>query len=424
MNISAPELLPAFILPVLLLSPLAPAGLALLNTGLARSRSAAQILLGSICIFAISIIAFAFIGASIAGPQHAFLVSTGRLSWNWFAFGPTALHAFPSAAPIAQLTLLFETLAAVLACLIPWGAGADRLRLAAGCASAAVLSAFIFPLVAHWVWGGGWLSQLASATGLDSSFLDPSGAATIQVLGGLAALATVWIAGPRRGKFPREGLATAMPAHNTVYVLLGCLIALVGWIAFNSAGAMLFLAATPATVAVTVLNTLLAASGAVLAALIVTRVRFGKPDASLCANGWLAGLVTSSACAPVISPGAALFTGAVAGIFTPLLVEVLELALSIDDPTGAITVHAAGGLWGLFAAGVFSTQKGQLLAQLVGIAALLGVFLPLVYGVFALINRFIPFRADADGERLGMDLHELGGTAYPEFVIHRDDSYR
>lgn len=423
MNTSAPDLLPALIL-VLLLCPLAPAGLALLNTGLARSRSAAQILLGSVCIFATAIIAFAFIGASIAGPQHAFLLSTGRISWNWFAFGPIALHAFPTAPSLAQLTILFEALAAVLVCLIPWGAGADRLRLAAGIASAVALSALIFPLIAHWVWGNGWLAQLGSTAGTDASFLDPSGAATIQVLGGISALVTVWIAGPRRGKFPREGLATAMPAHNTVYVLLGCLITLVGWIAFNSAGVLLFLSATPGAIAVTILNTLLAASGAVLATLIVTRLRFGKPDASLCANGWLAGLVTSSACAPVVSPGAAFFTGAVAGIFTPLLVEVLELALSIDDPTGAITVHAAGGLWGLLAAGVFAPQKGQLLAQLIGIAALLGVFLPLLYGVFALINRFIPFRADADGERLGMDLHELGGAAYPEFVIHRDDSYR
>ena len=110
-------------------------------------------------------------------------------------------------------------------------------------------------------------------------------------------------------------------------------------------------------------------------------------------------------------------------MFTPLLVELMELALSIDDPTGAVTVHGAGGLWGLFAAGLFAAGHGQFLAQLVGIAALLGVLLPLVYGLFALLNRFVAFRVESDGERLGMDLHELGGGAYPEFVIHRDDSY-
>jgi Amt family ammonium transporter len=114
----------------------------------------------------------------------------------------------------------------------------------------------------------------------------------------------------------------------------------------------------------------------------------------------------------------------VAGIFTPLLVELLELALSIDDPTGAITVHGAAGLWGLIAAGFFAPQSGQLLAQLIGVAALLGFVFPLIYLLFALLNRVVPFRVDPDGERMGMDLHEIGGGAYPEFVIHRDESYR
>ena len=149
-----------------------------------------------------------------------------------------------------------------------------------------------------------------------------------------------------------------------------------------------------------------------------------EPNASLCANGWLCGLVASSASAALVPPAAALFIGLVAGIATPLLVELFELALSIDDPTGAVTVHAIGALWGLFAAGLFSSQTGQLVAQLVGISALLGFFLPLVYLLFAVLNRFVAFRVNPDGERIGMDLEELGGGAYPEFVIHRDESYR
>ena len=120
----------------------------------------------------------------------------------------------------------------------------------------------------------------------------------------------------------------------------------------------------------------------------------------------------------------AILVGAIAGIAAPLLVELLELALSIDDPSGAISVHAVGGVWGLFATGLFVPKPGQMLAQLVGIATLLGFAFPLVYLLFAIINRIIPLRVDPDGERLGMDLHELGGGAYPEFVIHRDESYR
>jgi Amt family ammonium transporter len=217
---------------------------------------------------------------------------------------------------------------------------------------------------------------------------------------------------------------TALPGHNAVYVLFGCLLALVGWLAWNVAGAVLWLHAPLAALPVTAVNTLLTASGALAATFAVTRIRFGKPDASLCANGWLAGLIASSACAGVLVPGQTLFVGLVTGIATPLMVELLELALSIDDPSGAITVHAAGGLWGLLAAGLFASQPGQLVAQLVGIATLLGIVLPLVYLLFWLLNRVLPFRVDPDGERIGMDLHELGGGAYPEFVIHRDESYR
>jgi Amt family ammonium transporter len=207
-------------------------------------------------------------------------------------------------------------------------------------------------------------------------------------------------------------------------VLFGCLLALIGWLAWNVAGAVLFLHVPLAELPVAAVNTLFSASGAVVATFAVTQIRFGKPDASLCANGWMAGLVASSACAGLVTPVEAIFTGLIAGIITPLLVELLELALSIDDPSGAITVHAAGGLWGLLAAGLFAPQAGQLVAQLVGISALLGLILPLVYLLFWILNRVLPFRVDPDGERIGMDLHELGGGAYPEFVIHRDESYR
>jgi Amt family ammonium transporter len=419
----------------LLICPLAIAGVALINTGLGRSRSAAQALLGNLAIVAVAAIVFALVGASFAGTLPAGTLSgvSGRAGfifhaagkpWNWLGEGSFLLRGLGAATPQSQLALLFEFLAVAMAALIPWGSGADRWRLAAGCASAAVLAAFVFPLAAHWIWNGGWLAQLGVNFGFSAGFLDGGGAGTVHTLGGLSALAVVWIAGPRRGKFPREGLSTAMPGHNATYVLFGCFVALVGWLAWNAAGAVIWLHAPLAALPGTAINTLLCASAALGATFSVTRVRFGKPDASLCANGWLAGLVASSACAAIVSPVESIFVGLVAGIFTPLMVEVVELALSIDDPPGAITVHAAAGLWGLVAAGLFAPQPGQFLAQLVGIAALLGIVLPLVYLLFALLNRLVPFRVDPDGERIGMDLHELGGGAYPEFVIHPDESYR
>jgi ammonium transporter, Amt family len=415
---------------LLLVSPLAIAGVALTNTGLGRSRSAAQAMLGNLAVAAVAAIVFAVFGAAIAGDSsgsgHAFHLAGN--AWNWIGSGRLLLHS-AAAAPggsfsPTQLTLLFELLAVALAALIPWGSGADRLRLAAGCATAAVIAGIVFPFVAHWTWGGGWLAQLGATFGLGAGFIDLGGAASVHAVGGLCALAVVWIAGPRKGKFPKEGFSTAMPGHNAVYVLAGCLVSLVGWLAWNAAGAILWLHAPLSALPVTAINTVLSASVALVATSAVTRFRFGKPDASMCANGWLAGLVASSACAALVTPGQSLFIGLVAGVATPLLVELLELAVSIDDPSGAITVHAVAGIWGLLAAGLFAPQPGQLLAQIVGIATLLGLVLPAVYLLFALLNRVVPFRVDPDGERIGMDLHELGGGAYPEFVIHRDESYR
>jgi Amt family ammonium transporter len=412
---------------LLLLAPLAIAGVALINTGLGRSRSAAQAILGNLAVVAVAAIVFALVGATFVGnlpSSAAHIFQLAGKPWNWLGAGPWFLSQLGVSTPQTQLALLFEFQAVALTALIPWGSGADRLRLTAGAAIAATLAAIVFPLVAHWVWAGGWLAQLGVNFSLGAGFLDPGGAASIHVLGGLSALAVIWIAGSRKGKFPKEGFSTAMPGHNAVYVLFGCLLALVGWLGFNVAGAILWLNAPLAALPVTAINTLLSASAAIAATFVVTQVRFGKPDASLCANGWLTGLVASSASAALVTPIDAIFIGLIAGIATPLLVEVMELAVSIDDPSGAISVHAVGGLWGIVAAGLFTNQAGQFIAQLVGVATLLGLILPLIYLLFWLLNRVVPFRVDPDGERIGMDLHELGGGAYPEFVIHRDDSYR
>ena len=419
-----PETAFALTLVLLLMAPLAIAGVALINTGLGRARSAAQSLLGSLVIVAVAIIVFALIGATFAYPPAGYLFEIAGKPWNWIGQGHFALSGLGAESVETQLGILFEFLAVAFAVIIPWGSGADRWRLTAGAAAAAILAAIVFPILAYWVWGTGWLAQLGINFALGQGFLDGGGASLVHVLGGFSALVVVWIAGPRKGKFPREGLSTAIPGHNAVYIVFGCLLALVGWLAWNMAGAILWLNTTPTALPVIAIDTLLCAAGALATTFAITRIRFGKPDASLCANGWLAGLATSSACASIATPLEALFAGIVAGIITPVFVELLELALSIDDPSGAISVHAGGGIWGLIAAGIFSSAPGQLIAQLVGVATLLGLILPLVYLLFWLLNRVLPFRVEADGERIGMDLHELGGGAYPEFVIHRDDSYR
>ena len=161
-----------------------------------------------------------------------------------------------------------------------------------------------------------------------------------------------------------------------------------------------------------------------MTAAVVTRMRFGKPDASLTANGWVGGLVASSAGCALLKPAAAVIVGMVAGVLVTFAVERFEFCLRVDDPGGAISVHALGGIWGVLAIGLFaefSGQAGQLLAQLIGIATLIGFVLPLTYGLNWLLNRFYPQRVAADGERQGMDLHELGADAYPESVTHTEE---
>ncbi len=408
---------------LVLLVPLAPIGLALLNTGLNRSRSAAQALLGSLCVMAVAVVAYSIVGWSLegfaGGGAHSFFA--GGVAWNWIATGPLFLGGIQWNSPESCAAAL-QVFAAGMAALIPWGSGAERWRLSSACVATALLAAVIYPIFGHWVWGGGWLAQLGSTLRLGRGFVDPGGAATVQLMGGLAALVVMWIVGARRGKFPESGPPAAIPAHHIVYVLFGCATALVGWLALNGAGAILFAGAEPAALARTIVNTTLCACGSMLAALVVTRVRFGKPDASLCANGWIAGLAASSGVAALVSPAAALFTGVVAGAFLPLIIEFLEVRCCLDDPSGGIAVHGFAGLWGLVACGfLWHAPPGQLTAQLVGIATLVGLVLPATYVLYRLLNRIAPFRTHPEGERLGMDLHELGAGAYPEFVTHSDE---
>jgi Amt family ammonium transporter len=419
-----------FCLVAIMLIPLAAAGLALIQQGLGRSRSAAHAMLATLCAMAVSAIVFVTIGFSFAGFSGglAHIVSVAGLHFDWLGAEPLfagAVRFDPSADPRPALTLCFQLFAAGLAAIIPISAGSDRWRLGPLCLASALLAAFTYPLFAHWVWGGGWLAQLGPLFGLPA-FTDLGGAGVIHAVGGLMALSVVWIIGSRRGKYSDEGIATAIPGHNIVQVLLGCLLALVGWIGLDAAASMLFYAAPPEQVIAVIINAMLSASAGALAVVVTTRFRYRKPDASLSANGWIAGLVAGSASCGLISPSAAIFIGIVAGVLVAFLVELLELRLLIDDPGGAISVHAGAGLWGLLAFGLFApvgfgSMLDNVLTQCVGIATLLGLMFPLIHAGNLLLNRFFRFRVDTDGDWQGMDIRELGAGAYPEFVIHADE---
>ena len=425
------------------LVPLAAAGLALINTGLGRSHSASHIMMASLSALAVAALMYFACGFSWQGfigrPGHILMLS-GK-GWNWIAAEPFFFRSLTPDGSAASLASLLQIFSVGLAALIPLGSGADRWRLRASCFSTAVLAGWTYPLFAHWVWGGGWLAQLGANYGLGHGFLDVGGASSIHVLGGLTALAVTWILGPRRGKYSADGMAPAIPGHNAVLVSFGCLLALVGWFGLNCAGAILFTGSEPSGSVLISINTMLSAAAAALTAAIITKIRFGKPDASLTANGWVGGLVASSAACAFVVPAEAVVIGSVAGAVVTFSVEWFELRLEVDDPGGAVSVHAMGGIWGLLALGFFArfpgpalnvtgeagaaaalgSASGQWLAQLIGIATLLGFVLPLTYSVNWVLNRIYPFRASVEGERQGMDLHELGAGAYPEFITHTED---
>jgi Amt family ammonium transporter len=410
---------------LILLVPFAGAGLALINSGLGRSRSAAHAMLAALGVTAVAALVYVIVGFSwqgVAGrADHVFMVA-GK-AWGWMAVEPFFLRGLRLDLSPAGLVVLLQMFSAGLAGIIPLSSGADRWRLGAICASTALLAGWTYPLFAHWVWGGGWLAQLGANCGLGRGFVDGGGSSTIQVVGGVTALSIAWILGPRRGKFSAEGMPAALPGHNAVLVLLGCVFAWIGWMALNSTGALLFLGAEPGRVVLIAINTTLCAASSGLVAAAVTRVRFGRPDASLSANGWVAGLAASSAAAAFLKPAAAVIVGGVAGILVVFVADFLEFQLAVDDPGGAVSVHAVGGLWGVLAVALLTNAGpgGQWLAQLVGIATLLGFVLPLSYGLNWLLDRVYRQRVEREGELQGMDLFELGAGAYPEFDVHGDE---
>ncbi len=407
-----------------LLVPFAIAGLTLMNAGLGRSRNAAHQILTSLCVLSVAagaffVCGFAFQGAP--GLAH-YWFEAGWKQRSWIAAGRFFLRGVVFDGSPRSVIVLFQIFCVGLAAVIPVGACGGRWKMSGSAISTALLAGLTYPLFAHWVWGGGWLAQLGANFSLGNGFVDDGGSTVISGVGGAAGLCVAWILGPRRGKYSAEGAPAAIPGHDMVMVGLGCLLAVIGWLGLNSAGALLFGGIAPGGVVLVGLNTVLSAAFATLAAVVFTRLRFGKPDASLCMNGLVGGLVASSAGCATLTPATAAITGFIAGALVTYSVEFLEVRLRVDDPGGAISMHFVCGVWGAAAVAIFaSNAPGQWLAQLAGIATLLGFVLPLSYGINWTIDRVWPMRVGSEAERQGLDIHELGAGAYPEFITHGDD---
>jgi ammonium transporter, Amt family len=406
----------------LFLIPLAAIGVALTNAGLNRTRSVSHGLFLSVCAFSLGAFVYFAFGFAIQGAPSLIPVTSNSATrhWDWIGGGTLLAHGLAPDALLSWQFVAFGMLAGGLASLIPVAAAAERWRTTPTLISTILLGLFIFPFFAHAIGNGGWLGANGAVFGKGPGVRDAAGAGFIHAVGGLTALAVVWIIGPRRGKYNASGMPAATPGHNGPLILAGCLLALPGWFGLNVAGSILFGGVASSRAPFIAVITFLSAVGGAMTAAGLAKLRFGKPDASLFANGWTCGLVSSSAACAWTKPLAALLVGVVAGALVVYAIELLELRLKIDDPAGAISVHAIGGLWGLLATGILD-GGAHALPQLVAIATLLGCVFPLSYGLNSLLNLVVHFRVQPEKERQGMDLSELGAGAYPEFMVHRDD---
>ncbi len=388
------------------------AGFGMLEAGLVRSKNAANIIMKNLLDFC-----FAALGYFIFG--YAIMFGAGNLLFGtsgWFLVGAeSAVEGVP-----LEAVWLFQAVFAGTAATIVAGAVAERMRFVSYLAYSFLISAFIYPVVGHWVWGGGWLAEL--------NFHDFAGSTVVHGVGGMSALVGAWMLGPRFGRFSADGASNVIAGHNMPLVGIGDFILWFGWFGFNAGSTLGF--GDPQLVARVALNTTLAPSTAAIAAMLIAWIWFGKPDLTIALNGALAGLVGITAPCAVVGPQAALLIGAVAGVLVVLGIDWLN-RLRIDDPIGAVPVHALCGIWGTIAVGLFGQAVlgspanglfygggfGQLGIQCLGVLACLSFTGVAMWVVFKVIDVTIGLRVSHETELRGLDIDEHGMESYGGFQI-------
>lgn len=377
------------------------AGFAMVEAGFTRAKNAGNIIMKNLMDFAVGSLAYWAIGFSIMFGAGSFIGKAPLFLGSGFDLGlDISMPVF----------LLFQTVFAATAATIVSGAMAERTKFTAYLIYSALISLVIYPIVGHWAWGGGWLSDLG--------FIDFAGSTVVHSVGGWAALVGAAILGPRIGKYREDGKPNAIPGHNLVIAALGVFILWFGWFGFNPGSTLSPFESNLGMVAVT--TNLAAAAGAVLA-MIVSWSKYGKPDVSMTLNGALAGLVGITAGCAAVSPAGAVAIGAIAGVVVIFAVEFFD-KIKIDDPVGAISVHGVCGALGTLLVGLFATDGGlfygggwsQFGIQAVGVGATF-VWTVVTTGVlFLVIKHTVGLRVSEAEEVEGLDIHEHSGYAYPD----------
>ncbi len=387
------------------------AGFAMVETGFTRAKNAGNIIMKNLMDFCIGTVVFMFLG---------FGILLGEDTLGGFIGIPT-LGIITDYANFDWSNFVFNLVFCATTATIVSGAMAERTNFLSYCIYSGIISAVVYPIEAHWIWGGGWLAQMG--------FHDFAGSCAIHMVGGFSALIGAWMEGPRLGKYNKDGTPNAIPGHNVVIGALGCFILWFGWYGFNGAAAT-----NGPQLASIFATTTIAPAIATVTCMIFTWIKYGKPDVSMCLNASLAGLVGITAGCDTMDAMGAFFVGVVSGLLVCFGVWFCDYVIRVDDPVGAVAVHFCNGVWGTIAVGLFATTSApsceinglfygggvhQLVLQLTGVGSVLLWTGVTMFIVFKVIDKIFGLRVTDQEQLDGLDIHEHGMNAYYGFRIDK-----
>ena len=386
------------------------AGFALLEAGLTRAKNAANIMMKNMVDFCIGALGYWAIG-------FALMMGTAT-GITGLMIGLNGFFLWGDAYDVSIIELWFwQMVFCATAATIVSGAMAERTKFSTYCIASLIVTAFIYPIYGHWMWGGGWLAELGA--------LDFAGSGVVHCVGGFLALAGAWMVGPRLGKYRKDGTPNGIPGHSITLAILGVFILWFGWFGFNPGST---LAATELRISIIAANTVLAAAAGGIIAMLVTWKLYGKPDVPMTGNGVIAGLVAITAPCAWVNPTASVLIGAIAGALVVLSVWFIDWKLHIDDPVGAISVHGVCGLWGILSLGLLADGTyGEVSGLLYGnsafmVAQVISAVTVFVWAfgmgaiMFYILKKTVGLRVSDREQIEGLDIGEHGMTAYPDFV--------
>ncbi len=383
-------------------------GFAFLEIGLTRQKNTINILFKNIFIITVGLLLYYIGGFNLMYPGFA-EGSAGFLDFAGFGIaapenGMTAAYA--DGGYTWWTDFLFQGMFAATAATIVSGAVAERMKIGPFMVFTVIYVGLIYPIAGSWKWGGGFLDQMG--------FYDFAGSTLVHSVGGWAALVAVWLLGSRIGKF-KDGKPQAIPGHSIPLATAGVLILWLGWFGFNGGSV---LSADPELTSLTLVTTCLAAAAGGVVAALVSFIKYKNLDLTMFLNGILGGLVGITAGADVMSPESAIIIGGIAGVLIVFAVAFID-AIKLDDPVGAIAVHLICGIWGTLAVGIFSTNpEHTFLIQLTGVACYTAFCLVSSFLIIFILKKTVGIRVSEKEELEGLDEHEHGMKAYPDFRLN------